>query len=963
MPAEYRYNVRVRGTLLIFALLLTVLGAASCGTGSTGLPASVELAQRPPVNVNQPGVLPGLTALLRDGADTYLRGDGTAAAAGTLLIDSGSGEGNLSYAVYQFATSPSARYPVQIRCETVGGSGDYFIGIANYGTGHWQFGGPSSGLGTYPISGSGQYLSPGQSVYVVVLTHSGGSVSVGEVELKASSNQPPVAPSGLTAQVLSGSVRLTWNASTDAGLAGYNVYFAEQPFEFPGESSVAKANTSLVSVTSSPSFELLQLDSGRTYYFRVSAVVADQVESQLSTLVEATTNYAIALDVIKPQRQYPGFWCYLTGSGFDAAPGATKVIIGNTELPPADVQDVSPGQLRFRVPDSASVDSTQNIRVKVGSDTSEPIALVIAHPADSPRAFAHVGQTLYREFETYQPRGVAVDGNGRIWIASTTAQRIDCFNADGTPHDSIPFAFPADIEALAGGDLLIKSYFEPGCWIYDAQLERLDPVVPAAQLGGFMRGFYCAQGPGGEVYCSDYDGGVVRKYAGGMHVLDIGAGVLLNPTDVETYANGNLIVADAGRNQIYWFDPAGTLLGAYNGSDDLSPNDGELRTPMGMALSADGQSLYIANVDRMKIVELHPATRTFVGEWGLPGYQDGSEFPGSPVGTEGRFTAAWGVAVLPDGNVVVSDSTNQRAGIYDDDSGNLISGFGDYIREPGHLLSPRSIAFRPSDGAFAVLDNATYAVTVFSLDNQWLEHRYLESNGAGADFLSGRLERPAYGIAWNPLLAGGGKLFISHGLTRLTEFSEDLEDYRVLAFEPGAGPNQLAWTNSLATTATELFVLDKDNNRVQVYDHTGNFARSIAIPEPNFNAHRIAVDALHGKLFVSGKPFTADAAVLRMNLTGTFVDKLDSPDGELWGQLLAVDPAGYVYVDANEQGNIFAKYEPSSTAGQPWTLIDRFGLYGDGDGQFREVQDLAISADGRFCVADSGRQQVVVLMP
>ncbi len=88
---------------------------------------------------------------------------------------------------------------------------------------------------------------------------------------------PPAVPAALQA-VFSGAgqmpfIDLTWNANTDADLAGYNVYRrdnAGQP---------ARINTELVKA---PAFRDASVTSGQTYFYSVSAVDARTNESTLS---------------------------------------------------------------------------------------------------------------------------------------------------------------------------------------------------------------------------------------------------------------------------------------------------------------------------------------------------------------------------------------------------------------------------------------------------------------------------------------------------------------------------------------------------------------------------------------------------------------------------------------------------------------------------------------------------------
>jgi fibronectin type 3 domain-containing protein len=79
---------------------------------------------------------------------------------------------------------------------------------------------------------------------------------------------PPAVPSGLQA-VFSGPgqplfVDLLWAPGTDADLAGYNIYRREQ-----GGGEAVKLNSQLVST---PAYRDASVESGKTYWYSVSAV-------------------------------------------------------------------------------------------------------------------------------------------------------------------------------------------------------------------------------------------------------------------------------------------------------------------------------------------------------------------------------------------------------------------------------------------------------------------------------------------------------------------------------------------------------------------------------------------------------------------------------------------------------------------------------------------------------------------
>lgn len=930
--------------------------------------ASPDVAGLPPLP--QPPRKASQVSLVADGADAWGKCASAQASGDRMVLQAAPGAAGLGWAIYQFSTTQSAKYAVELRCQP-GSDGDaYWLGLADYARGSWQFTGPFEGLGTLPALQAGDYLSDNGFAYAVVVAFDTARVVVDQLELKLSANPPPAAPAGLSAAVLPGSVSLSWDASTAPGLLGYNVYFATQTFSLPEQSTVSRYNDVLVPPTASPALELTELSTGQTYFFRVAAVVADQVESPLSNIASANTNYILALDSVMPTRQYPGFWCYLDGSGFNPQSGGTQVLWNGATLPASELRDVTANGLRFRIPEDADLDAAASVMVKAGPAVSDALQVVAVDPLSRPRAWAHVGKTLYQSYEMYGPGGVATDSTGQIFVAQNNAGRIDVYGGDGSFKTSYVFDNPCDLEISPSGNILVKEGGGPDLWWINkasgALSRALDPAVVDADWDG---GEYCAFAPNGSggaddaYFLSDSDAGFVRKYVGGVQTLKIGEGTLERPLDVDIDGSGNLVVADEWADSVFWYRQDGSLIGKYDGSADLDPSDGELRQPRGIAVTADG-AVYVADRERDRVLRLNPLSHSFVSEFGQSGYQDGSGTnPPDPLGVEARFWGIWGMAATPNGKLVVSDDYNQRTGVFDPVSGALAFGLGDYTAPAGEFVTPSSIGVRASDGAYAVLDEASYTVTLLSRHNEVLDLAYLETSGDESDIATGRMGRPGMLLSWRGAKAGSiGRLYFTHSYEALTEYSDDFGTYKLLNGDWGSSPGEFKGAYGLAVDSDELFVADEGNDRVQVFGADGLYDRSINLPDSaSFSAHQIALDTERNWLYVLDRPWNDAAGVARFNAaTGAYLDRLDT--GSV-GNLLAVDPAGNIYVYQYYDGYLFAKYAPPASPGGQYTLLLRFGSSGDGDGELRDVQCLSITADGRFIIGDAFRRQLVILVP
>ena len=86
---------------------------------------------------------------------------------------------------------------------------------------------------------------------------------------------------GLSTKAEGGFVIVSWNASLDPTLTGYNLYYMKMP-----EKSFIKINKSLLKENKTA---LAGLQTGTEYYFEVTAVNKDGIESDASEECVGTT--------------------------------------------------------------------------------------------------------------------------------------------------------------------------------------------------------------------------------------------------------------------------------------------------------------------------------------------------------------------------------------------------------------------------------------------------------------------------------------------------------------------------------------------------------------------------------------------------------------------------------------------------------------------------------------------------
>jgi sugar lactone lactonase YvrE len=249
-----------------------------------------------------------------------------------------------------------------------------------------------------------------------------------------------------------------------------------------------------------------------------------------------------------------------------------------------------------------------------------------------------------------------------------------------------------------------------------------------------------------------------------------------------------------------------------------------------------------------------------------------------------------------------------------DKAGKLVDSWEQHNKE---FVNAHSVSISPYDSEKHVwlVDHNGHQVLKFTNDGKKLAMRLGEKGVPGTDKV--HFDQPS-GIAFMP----NGDFFITdgYGNTRVTRFSKDgkyLYEFGKPGKGPNPGPSEFNTVHSMVIDARHrLYVSDRNNSRVQVFDEQGKFIEMWKdIPLPYFlymdkdqniwigdgTVHKILKYDLNGKLQYHW---------------GTFGRR----PGELWGpHAISVDSEGSLYI-ANAQGNNVAKYRPKRGA-DPAKLI------------------------------------------
>ncbi|MPZ14272.1 MAG: TIGR03663 family protein [Chloroflexi bacterium] len=178
------------------------------------------------------------------------------------------------------------------------------------------------------------------------------------------------------------------------------------------------------------------------------------------------------------------------------------------------------------------------------------------------------GQAALRD-----PKSVAVDSAGRVYVVDGTSALVAVFNPDGS---------------------LLRQWGRPG-----------------TGDGEFNEPWGIAVAPDGSVVVADTWNHRVQKFdAEGRFLAKWGTfgaapapSAFYGPRDVAIAPNGNVLVTDTGNKRIQVFDQQGTFLQAY-GTEGTGP--GQFREPVGIDVDSQGR-IYIADTWNRRIQVLDAA--------------------------------------------------------------------------------------------------------------------------------------------------------------------------------------------------------------------------------------------------------------------------------------------------------------------------------------------------------------------
>ncbi len=520
------------------------------------------------------------------------------------------------------------------------------------------------------------------------------------------------------------------------------------------------------------------------------------------------------------------------------------------------------------------------------------------------------------------PSGLEVDPDGNIVVADTGNNQVAKYAPDGTLlwrvgswGDGVGnFDNPRDVAIDSAGDI----------YVVDTRNSR---VVKLAPSGAWLDAY---GGPPGDpinfpmgatitddvLYLADTGRKKVRRIdvTGGWAELppvvadpDGGRGPgsgcrdLRGIRDADADAQGNVYVAGYRTNDVLKFDATGNCVDW--GGTGTGP--GQFRTPYGVRVAYDpvwGQEVIHVADGLNARVQVFTLTGTYLAEYGTFGEPD----------APGTVTAVRRVAVASDGDAWIADLWGNRIERYDRSG----SGFA-YAATIGTPLppdddtrvfhEPRQVAVGP-DAIVNVIDT--------------VHHRFVRFDGSGhiVGMCGDRAVEGAQlgefnwprGIAVD--LATGEIWVADTKQNRIQVVRPDCTGLVFIGdFSGGSGPNQLSWPYGVAIRQADriAFVTDTENHRIKSFDV-----------------------ATRTQLAIYGSRGSGWAQFRR-------------PAG------IAVSPVDrHIFVADSENHRI---KELASPDGVIFTTVRNISK------GFNHPEGVAVDAQGRIYVADSGNDRVVIL--
>ncbi len=379
------------------------------------------------------------------------------------------------------------------------------------------------------------------------------------------------------------------------------------------------------------------------------------------------------------------------------------------------------GDGQFRFPNGIALDSSGNIyvadrinqRIQI-FDTNGNFIKMFGWGVDTGAGVfeictsgCQVGLNGSGDGQLNDPRGIALDSSGNIFVGDHINSRIQKFDSSGN--------FVSKFGSSGTGD---------------GQFGRPEGV--AINSSGHI---FVADEFRQRIQEFDSAGNFVSKFGSG----GIGEGRFSQPKGMALDGSDNIYVLDRGNDRIQKFDSAGNFVSTFGWGVKTGAivfeictsgcqaglqgsGDGQFNGPNNMALDSSG-NIYVAEIDNERIQKFD-SSLSFQGWMGKctagsncdVGNQRSNGFSctaATCIGLnsdsgDGQFNSPRGIVFDSSGNIYVLESGNDRIQKFDS-SGNFVSKFGSNGQGDGQFSAPRGIALDSTGNIYVTETNEDIA--------------------------------------------------------------------------------------------------------------------------------------------------------------------------------------------------------------------------------------------------------------
>jgi DNA-binding beta-propeller fold protein YncE/tetratricopeptide (TPR) repeat protein len=521
------------------------------------------------------------------------------------------------------------------------------------------------------------------------------------------------------------------------------------------------------------------------------------------------------------------------------------------------------------------------------------------------------------------------------------------FAARVQAYDTVHFRDPIQVEGMvqpvagasSGDRIYVVDRKKAKLFVLDAEGKLLRAVGGVgAAAGQFRQPRGVAIGPNGDVYVVDAGNNRIQIFDRDGRLLDAFGeggsepGHLSGPQSVAVGADGRIFVADTGNDRVQVFTRQGILLFVLGRSGKLP---GQFKSPTRVSVDPS-DNLYVLD-DGNDRVQKFDATAKFVKSYPLAGGDIAADAYGFLYSLDGR-----------------------RGKVIEQLNGDLLGRVGSDGSGPGQFLRAEGIAVAP-DGTLLVMDTGNARLQRIEIANKLktlplpLDARTKMSvSGPAASWNDAATQFAAYGDSLYAYLPQGGP-FVLLGL----------DGKKKAAFGAAKGDGGGVTRQAGGMAASEkmgLIVADTPDSRIQRFTLKGDWQSNLGEKQGFFDSK-----SKEGRLSAPNGVAINDKGTIYVADTGN--ERIDafSPDGVF---LFAVgpkigdyklrepiavtwDPAGFLYFVDKGLKRVF-KCEPSGA------LLATWGSEGDGPGQFEAPVSITFDGQNYLYTLDEQLKRVSV---